>query len=125
MLLAEATIEPEVLDRWPERTVLFGLRAGQLVDAAWSALDEPALDEAASWMIRLVENPELRRRMGARAARDFEERQKRMIAGHFERLEHAREEGRKVVYTFVPGNLTEIIGSLGMLPVPSTLATHL
>ncbi len=46
-----------------------------------------------------------------------QERQKRMIADHFARLERAREEGRKVVYTFVPGNLTEIIGSLGMLPV--------
>ena len=46
-------------------------------DSRWA---EPALDEAASWMIRLVENPELRRRMGARAARDFEERQKRMSA---------------------------------------------
>ncbi|RMH16744.1 MAG: benzoyl-CoA reductase subunit B [Acidobacteria bacterium] len=44
-------------------------------------------------------------------------RQKRMIAEHFARLERAREEGRKVVYTFVPGNLTELIGSLGMLPV--------
>lgn len=41
---------------------------------------EPALDEAASWMTRLVVNPELRRRMGARAAYDFEERQKRMSA---------------------------------------------
>ena len=29
----------------------------------------------------------------------------------------AREEGNKVVYTFVPGNLTELIGALGMLPV--------
>jgi len=46
-----------------------------------------------------------------------QERQKRMIAEHFERLARAKEEGRKVVYTFVPGNLTEIIGSLGMLPV--------
>ena len=44
-------------------------------------------------------------------------RQKRMIAEHFARLERARDEGNKVVYTFVPGNLTEIIGSLGMLPV--------
>ena len=43
--------------------------------------------------------------------------QKRMIAGHFDRLARAREEGNKVVYTFVPGNLTELIGALGMLPV--------
>jgi benzoyl-CoA reductase subunit B len=46
-----------------------------------------------------------------------QERQKRMIAEHFQRLERAREEGKKVVYTFVPGNLTELIGTLGMLPV--------
>ena len=44
-------------------------------------------------------------------------RQKKMIAEHFERLERAHDEGRKVVYTFVPGNLTELIGSLGMLSV--------
>ena len=44
-------------------------------------------------------------------------RQKRMIADHFETLERAKEEGKKVVYTFVPGNLTELIGALGMLPV--------
>jgi benzoyl-CoA reductase subunit B len=44
-------------------------------------------------------------------------RQKRMIAEHFERLERAPEEGRKVVYTFVPGNLTELFGALDLLPV--------
>jgi benzoyl-CoA reductase subunit B len=44
-------------------------------------------------------------------------RQKRLIADHFARLERAHEEGRKVVYTFVPGNLTEIISALGMLSV--------
>jgi len=44
-------------------------------------------------------------------------RQKEMLARHFERLERAREEGHKVVYTFVPGNLTELVGALGMLPV--------
>jgi benzoyl-CoA reductase subunit B len=43
--------------------------------------------------------------------------QKKMIAEHFERLGRAGEEGKKVVYTFVPGNLAELIGSLGMLPV--------
>jgi benzoyl-CoA reductase subunit B len=46
-----------------------------------------------------------------------QERQKAMIADHFERLARAHDEGRKVVYTFVPGNLTELIGALGMLPV--------
>jgi benzoyl-CoA reductase subunit B len=44
-------------------------------------------------------------------------RQKRMIAEHYERLARAREDGRRVAYTFVPGNLTELIGSLGLLPV--------
>jgi benzoyl-CoA reductase subunit B len=44
-------------------------------------------------------------------------RQKTMIADHFDRLARAREDGRKVVYTFVPGNLTELIGALDMLPV--------
>ncbi len=46
-----------------------------------------------------------------------QKRQKRMIAEHFKKLETSKEDGRKVVYTFVPGNLTELIGSLGMLPV--------
>jgi benzoyl-CoA reductase subunit B len=44
-------------------------------------------------------------------------RQKKMIADHFEKLSRAKEEGRKVVYTFVPGNLTELIGAFDMLPV--------
>jgi benzoyl-CoA reductase subunit B len=44
-------------------------------------------------------------------------RQKRMIADHFEKLTRAKEEGKKVVYTFVPGNLTELIGAFDMLPV--------
>jgi benzoyl-CoA reductase subunit B len=48
---------------------------------------------------------------------DSQLRQKRMIAGHYERLARAAEEGRKVVYTFVPGNLTELLGSLDLLPV--------
>ncbi len=44
-------------------------------------------------------------------------RQKRMIADHFEKLARAKEDGKKVVYTFVPGNLTELIGAFDMLPV--------
>ena len=44
-------------------------------------------------------------------------RQKRMIAEHFRTLERAPEEGRKVVYTFVPGNLTELLGAIDLLPV--------
>jgi benzoyl-CoA reductase subunit B len=36
-------------------------------------------------------------------------KQKEMIAGNYERLATARESGRKVVSTFVPGNLNELI----------------
>jgi benzoyl-CoA reductase subunit B len=43
--------------------------------------------------------------------------QKKMIANHFERLARAPETGEPVVYTFVPGNLTELIRSFGALPV--------
>ena len=43
--------------------------------------------------------------------------QKKMIARHFERLERAPRCGEPVVYTFVPGNLTELIRSFGALPV--------
>ncbi len=45
------------------------------------------------------------------------ELQKEMIAGHYSRLARAKEEGRKVVYTFVPGNLTELIANFDLLPV--------
>lgn len=44
-------------------------------------------------------------------------RQKRMIAEHFAALSRAKAEGKKVVYTFVPGNVTELLGALGLLPV--------
>ena len=43
--------------------------------------------------------------------------QKEMIARHFSRLEQAPENHEPVVYTFVPGNLTELIRSFGALPV--------
>jgi benzoyl-CoA reductase subunit B len=43
--------------------------------------------------------------------------QKEMIARHFAELEKAPETGQPVVYTFVPGNLTELIRSFGALPV--------
>jgi benzoyl-CoA reductase subunit B len=46
-----------------------------------------------------------------------QQRQKEMIAGHFDKLATAKEDGKKVVYTFVPGNLTELIAALDMLPV--------
>jgi benzoyl-CoA reductase subunit B len=44
-------------------------------------------------------------------------RQKEMIAGHFDALATAKEDGKKVVYTFVPGNLTELLRAFGTLPV--------
>lgn len=44
-------------------------------------------------------------------------RQKQMLADHFLALSEARETKRKVVYTFVPGNLTELISAFGMLAV--------
>ncbi|MGB5175760.1 MAG: hypothetical protein WBQ30_13565, partial [Thermoanaerobaculia bacterium] len=43
--------------------------------------------------------------------------QKELIGGHFDALARAKEEGRKVVYTFVPGNLTELKRSFDLLPV--------
>jgi benzoyl-CoA reductase subunit B len=43
--------------------------------------------------------------------------QKEMIADHFKQLEHANENRTPVVYTFVPGNLTELIRSFDALPV--------
>jgi benzoyl-CoA reductase subunit B len=45
------------------------------------------------------------------------ELQKEMLAEHFRRLEAAPETGEPVVYTFVPGNLTELVRSFGALPV--------
>ncbi len=46
-----------------------------------------------------------------------QERQKRMIAEHFSRLAHAEERGEKCAYTFVPGNLTELLRTFDVLPV--------
>jgi benzoyl-CoA reductase subunit B len=43
--------------------------------------------------------------------------QKNMLAGYFDEVAQARERGKKVVYTFVPGNLTELIRSFDMIPV--------
>jgi benzoyl-CoA reductase subunit B len=43
--------------------------------------------------------------------------QKEMIAGHYSRLARARENGEPVVYTFVPGNLTEMMWAFGALPI--------
>jgi benzoyl-CoA reductase subunit B len=43
--------------------------------------------------------------------------QKQMIASHYDALAAAHDSGRKVVYTFVPGNLTELMRSFDVLPV--------
>jgi len=43
--------------------------------------------------------------------------QKKMLADHFHALSRAGETGAKSAYTFVPGNLTELIRSFGLLPV--------
>lgn len=43
--------------------------------------------------------------------------QKQMLAEHSRDLSQVRETGKKVVYTFVPGNLTELIYSFDLLPV--------
>ncbi len=44
-------------------------------------------------------------------------RQKAMTQDHYERLASAKERGQKVVYTFVPGNLTELLLAFDVLPV--------
>src|SRR3990172_3884796 len=44
-------------------------------------------------------------------------RQKQMLAEYFTRLSRAPETGTKIVYTFVPGNLTELLLSFDILPV--------
>ena len=44
-------------------------------------------------------------------------RQKRMIGDHFKRLARSPETGEKNAYTFVPGNLTELLLSFDILPV--------
>jgi len=46
-----------------------------------------------------------------------QDRQKQMIAGHFDRLAELEDRGEKCVYTFVPGNLTELMLSFGVAPV--------
>ena len=51
------------------------------------------------------------------AKEDSQLRQKRMIAEHYRRLAQCPESGEKNAYTFVPGNLTELIRSFDLLPV--------
>ncbi len=43
--------------------------------------------------------------------------QKEMVSGLFKDLTTAKETGKKVVYTFIPGNLSELIRAFDMLPV--------
>ncbi len=43
--------------------------------------------------------------------------QKEMVERLFNDLDHAKESGKKVCYTFVPGNLSELIHCFDMLPV--------
>jgi benzoyl-CoA reductase subunit B len=55
---------------------------------------------------------------GPVAAKDAsQERQKRMIAGYFDDLAEVAERGGTAVYTFVPGNLTELLLSFDVAPV--------
>ena len=48
---------------------------------------------------------------------DSQRRQKEMIAAHYSRLAKAPDSGERSVYTFVPGNLTELIRNFDLLPV--------
>jgi benzoyl-CoA reductase subunit B len=45
------------------------------------------------------------------------EAQKQMLAGYFGELARAKEERRPVVYTFVPGNLVELLAAFDVAPV--------
>jgi benzoyl-CoA reductase subunit B len=58
------------------------------------------------------------RRAAAGASKDqSQERQKELIAGYFSSLAQAKAHGKKVIYTFVPGNLTELLANFDLLPV--------
>ncbi len=70
-----------------------------------------------SELVRVGKSPAAQRAAEAENKDRSQVRQKRMISDHFDKLARAKEDGRKVVYTFVPGNLTELIGAFGMLPV--------
>ena len=43
--------------------------------------------------------------------------QKQMLSGYFDEVAQAAEGGKKVVYTFVPGNLTELIRVFDLVPI--------
>jgi len=50
-------------------------------------------------------------------------KEKDILAGYYHDLGHAKEENKKVVYTFVPGNMTELIRVFDAIPVyPEILA---
>jgi len=61
--------------------------------------------------------PEPARERATALKDDSQLQQKKMIAEHYRRLAHAGETGEKNVYTFVPGNLTELLRSFDLLPV--------
>jgi benzoyl-CoA reductase subunit B len=42
--------------------------------------------------------------------------QKDMIANYYQELSHAKENGKQVVYTFVPGNLVELLQAFEVMP---------
>ncbi len=44
-LLADTSVKPEFLDRWPEKTFLFQLRTPHLQQVAWEKCELPFLDE--------------------------------------------------------------------------------
>ena len=43
--------------------------------------------------------------------------QKQLIGDYYESLGRAREEGKRAISTFVPGNLTELLRSFDLLPI--------
>lgn len=51
------------------------------------------------------------------------EKQKELQKDYYEQLNHAKENNRKIVYTFVPGNVSELIRNFDAIPVyPEILA---
>jgi len=66
----------------------------------------------------MTAKPATTARKGADALKDASQlRQKRMIAEHYSRLARIPESGERSVYTFVPGNLTELIRCFDLAPV--------
>ena len=66
----------------------------------------------------MIQKPTSSRPAAAPAAKDDSQLlQKQLIADYFTRLSRARETGHKVVATFVPGNLTELLLCFDTLPL--------